>query len=273
MPLSAVIITLNEEENLPRCLQSVRELASEIIVIDSGSSDRTSEVAAHFGAIFEVRAWQGHVNQKNYALGQSTQPWALCLDADEALSAELAASIRQTFINGEPRENGFLINRRTFYLGDWIRHAWQPEWRLRLVRKAKARWVGPVVHERLEAEGQIGKLSGDLLHYPFRNLDENLRRWIKYARLIAEEKVRQKRKFKWYQLVVYPWLEFFKRLIMKQSWRDGWRGWLIAFGNMMYVFAKYAFVLEKELASRIGLPVTQESLLPDEALPAEQAPK
>jgi hypothetical protein len=160
------------------------------------------------------------------------------------------AAIRAVFADGEPPENGFFVNRRSFFLGDWIRHAWNPEWRLRLARKEKANWVGVPIHERLEVEGVIGKISGNLLHYPFRNLEDNISRQIKYARILADEKTRQGKRFRWYQLVLYPWLEFFKRLIAKQAWRDGWRGWLIAFVNMTYVFAKYAFVLEGELVGR-----------------------
>ena len=221
LPLSVAIITLNEEEDLPRCLESVRELSSEIVVIDSGSTDATADVARRFGAKFEAHEWEGYAAQKNYAMSRCAGPWILCLDADEAVSPEMDAAIRGVFAKGEPSENGFFVNRRSFFLGDWIRHAWNPEWRLRLARKEKATWVGAPVHERLDVEGSSGKISGNLLHYPFRNLEDNLWRQIKYARIVAEEKMRQKKRFRWYQLVLYPWLEFFKRLIAKQAWRDG----------------------------------------------------
>ena len=102
LPISVSVITLNEEQNLARCLESVRGLASEIVVLDSGSVDRTGEIARDFGANFEAHPWQGHVAQKNAALRQCTQPWVLCLDADEALSPELARSIRQLFATGQP---------------------------------------------------------------------------------------------------------------------------------------------------------------------------
>jgi glycosyltransferase involved in cell wall biosynthesis len=224
LPLSVAVITLNEEENLSRCLESVRGLASEIVVIDSGSTDRTREIAQ-----------------------RCSQPWVLCLDADEAVSPELGRSVRQLFRNSEMTERGFLVNRLNFYLGHWIRHAWYPEWRLRLVYRERARWTGPKVHERLEVEGATRKLAGDLLHYPFRDLQDHLLHWINYARNMAEARVQQGRAFRWYHLVLFPWFEFFKRLIVKQGWRDGWHGWLIAFANLIYVFAKHAFVLEKKL--------------------------
>jgi glycosyltransferase involved in cell wall biosynthesis len=247
LPLSVAIITLNEEENLPRCLESVRDLVSEIVVIDSGSTDRTREVAEKFGAIFEVHSWVGYAAQKNIALGRCSQSWVLSLDADEAVSDDLAAMLRHEFAAGEPHEDGFFVNRLNFYLGAWIHHTWYPEWRLRLARKKNAKWVGPIVHEKLQVEGMTRKLPGDLLHFPFRDFQDHLQHGIKYARTIADDGVKQGDRFHWYELIFSPWLAFFKRLLLKQGWRDGWRGWLIAFATLVYVFAKYAFVLEKKL--------------------------
>jgi glycosyltransferase involved in cell wall biosynthesis len=246
-PLSVAIITLNEERNLARCLASVRDLAAEIVVIDSGSTDKTGEIARSFGAIFEPRPWQGYVAQKNIALKRCTQPWVLCLDADEALSPQLAQSIARVFDGGDPKQNGFWVNRRTFYLGDWIRHAWYPEWRLRLVRGNLAGWGGLDPHDKLEILGPTARLEGDLLHYPFRDLQDHLQSTIKHARTMADSYAAEGRKFRWHQLLVLPWFAFFKRLVLKQGWRDGWRGWLISVGNLVGTFAKYGFLLEKQL--------------------------
>jgi glycosyltransferase involved in cell wall biosynthesis len=247
LPVSVAIITLNEERNLPRCLESVHNLAVEIVVIDSGSTDKTGEIARQCGAVFEFSAWRGHVAQKNVALRRCTQPWVLSLDADEALSPELTASIRALFAGGEPKEDGFWVNRRTFYLGDWIRHAWYPEWRLRLVRKNRAEWHGLDPHDKLEVDGTTARLEGDLLHYSFRDLQDHLERTIRYARIMADSQAREGRSFHWYALVLSPWYAFFKRLILKQGWRDGWRGWVIAFVSLLSSFAKSAFLLEKQL--------------------------
>lgn len=249
LPLSVSIITLNEESNLPRCLASVRDLAAEIVVLDCGSTDGTADVARRFGADFHVQPWRGNVEQKNAALHLCTQPWVLCLDADEVLSPELIAAIRSAFARGEPKLDGYWVNRRTFYLGRWIWHAWYPEWRLRLVRKHKARWTGLDPHDYLEVAGETARLKGDLLHYSFRDLQDHLQRWIKYARIMADRDARDGRKFRWYYLVFSPWFAFFKRLILKQGWRDGWRGWVISFASLTYVFAKYAFLLEKRLVA------------------------
>jgi glycosyltransferase involved in cell wall biosynthesis len=250
LPLSVSIITLDEEANLPRCLQSVRGLASEIVVLDCGSTDKTGDIAKQFGAVFAVHEWQGHVAQKNLALERCTQPWALCVDADEVVSPELAGSIRTLFAAGEPKLDGYWVNRRTFYLGRWIWHAWYPEWRLRLVRNGKARWTGLDPHDYLEVTGETARLKGDLLHYSFRDLQDHLHRWIKYARIMADRDALNGREFRWYYLVFSPWFAFFKRLILKQAWRDGWRGWMISFASLTYVFAKYAFLLEKRLVAQ-----------------------
>jgi glycosyltransferase involved in cell wall biosynthesis len=241
------VITLNEEQNLARCLESVRGLASEIVVLDSGSVDRTGQIARDFGAVFETRPWQGHVAQKNAALRRCTQPWVLCLDADEALSPELARSIRQLFATGQPNENGFWMNRRTFYLGDWIHHAWSPEWKLRLVRAGHAAWGGLDPHDKLEADGTTGRLAGDLLHYPpFRDFHDHVTKAIKYARVAADAYAAAGRRANLYNLLLSPAAVVFKYLFVKQGWRDGWRGWLILVAKLLNVLAKYAFLLEKQ---------------------------
>jgi glycosyltransferase involved in cell wall biosynthesis len=243
--LSVAIITLNEEGNLPRCLESVRELARETIVIDSGSTDGTRAVAEKFGAVFEVNPWPGYVAQKNAALKRCTQPWVLCLDADEAVSPELEAAIRKLFASGEPRANGFSVDRLNFYLGQWICHAWNPEWRLRLVRRESAQWVGLDVHEKLEVGGAVSRLDGKLLHYPFSSLMDHFQNTLKYARLAADSFERTGRPVRWYQPVFSPWMAFLKVLVLKGGWRDGWRGWVIAGAKWFNVFAKYAFLLER----------------------------
>jgi glycosyltransferase involved in cell wall biosynthesis len=249
LALSVAIITLNEEDNLPRCLESIRELAAEIIIIDSGSTDDTRAVAERFGVVFKVNPWPGYVAQKNVALEHCAQPWILFLDADEAVSPELAKNIRQLFASGEPREQGFSCNRLNFYLGRWIRHAWYPEWRLRLVRGNCARWVGLDVHEKLEVEGVTRRLAGDLLHYPFCSVLDHFQNTLKYARLAADSYEHTGQRCRWYQAVFSPWMAFLKVLVVKNGWRDGWRGWVIAGAKGFNVFAKYAFLLERRWSS------------------------
>ena len=252
LPLSVSIITLNEEANLRRCLESVRALGAEIVVIDSGSTDKTGEVAREFGALFEFAPWAGHVAQKSRALQRCSRPWALCLDADEALTPELGESIRTVFAAREPSVSGYWLNRRTFYLGQWIWHAWYPEWRLRLVRRDRAAWAGLDPHDKLEvANGPTARLPGDLLHYSFRDLDDHLRRVNQYARIMARSYAATGRRFHWHQLLFSPGVAFAKHLLWKQGWRDGWRGWLISGVCALGVFAKYAYLLEAERGPKL----------------------
>lgn len=250
LPISVSVITLNEERNLPWCLESIRGLATEIAVLDSGSTDRTAEIAKGFDAKFEVLPWQGHSGQYTAAFKICSQPWILTIDADEAVTPELVASIRTLFANGDPKENGFWINRRTFYLGDWIWHTWQPEWRLRLVRQSCVRMHGINPHVEPKVEGPTGRLAGDLLHYPvFHDFHDHLTKTIKYARSTADSYAAAGRRAHWYHLVFSPAAAFFKHLILKQGWRDGWRGWLISSAKLVNVLAKYAFLMEKQRAN------------------------
>ena len=261
LPISVAIVTRNEEENLPRLLESLDGLAAEIVVVDSGSTDGTEAIARAAGARFLREAWSGFIDQKNRALAACTQPWVLFLDADEALSTELAASLRALFPMGNfPPQNGFFLNRRTWYLGAWIWHAWYPEWRLRFVRREAARWGGLDPHASLTLYGSAGRLQGDLLHFPFRNLEDQLHRTINYARTSARSYAARGRKFRWRHLLFSPGVAFFKHYVLKQGWRDGWRGWLISVIRCVDCFAKYAFLLElsraaqKEESQKVSTP-------------------
>lgn len=244
-PLSVAVITLDEESNLPRCLASVAGLAAEIVVVDSHSRDRTREIAESFGARVLERDWPGHVEQKNVALAACTQPWVLSLDADEALDKPLRAAI-ETTLCGNPTADGYRVNRLTWYLGDWIRHAWYPEWRLRLVRREAARWTGTDPHDRLEVTGEIRQIEGHLLHYSYRNLSHHLEQTLKYGRISGEQVAAKGRRVSTLKLVFSPLGRFLRILVLKQGWRDGWRGVLVAGSSMIAGFAKYAFALERQ---------------------------
>lgn len=247
LPLSVAIITKNEEANLARCLESVSGLAQETVILDSGSTDGTEAIARRYGARFEVTDWPGHVRQKNRALSRCRSQWVLSLDADEALSDTLRAALLRLFEAGEPSADGYEVNRLNRYLGAWIRHAWYPEWRLRLVRREKAEWVGVDPHDYLQVRGRVERLQGDLLHYSYRDLEDHFQRTIMYARIGAEQQIKNGRPVRWHQLLLSPWVRLFRSLVVKQSWRDGWRGWIIAMSSMFSCFAKYAFMLEREL--------------------------
>lgn len=252
LPLSIALVTLNEEANLPRCLAAARPLAQEVVIVDSGSTDRTEAIAREYGASLSFAPWTGFLAQKNRALERCTRPWVLCLDADEVVSPELAAALRDAFAQGEPAVAGFAVNRRTWYLGDWVCHAWYPDWILRVARREAARWTGLDPHPRLEVQGTTRRLHGDLLHYSFRDLEDHLLRSVRYARMAARAYAVGGRRCGWRQLALSPIAAFVKHLVLKQGWRDGWRGWLISAIRGFDTFAKYAFLLELRRANPAG---------------------
>ncbi len=251
LSLSVALITYNEEDRLSRVLESVKDLATEIIVVDSHSTDKTREIAESFGAKVFVEDWKGFVNQKNSALQKCSQEWVLFLDADEVLSEELQQSIKTAL--KDPQYDGYMVNRRTYYLGKFLRYTWQPEWRLRLVkRNANPRWEGRDPHDVLKIKGRVGKLRGDLYHYSFRSLKDHLIKSLRYAEISSEEKFLQGLEVKPTDLFLRPLWNFTKLYFIKGGIRDGLRGFLACSISSFYTFMKYAFLLEKKLKSRYG---------------------
>jgi glycosyltransferase involved in cell wall biosynthesis len=172
--ISATIITYNEERNIARAIESLR-CCDEIVVVDSGSSDRTVELAANLGARVVESPWPGYAKQKNVAAERAANDWILSLDADEALSEGLEAEIWQIKKNG-PKYDAYVMPRLAKYLGTWIFHSgWYPDKKVRLYHRDKARWTGEYVHESVEVDGTIGELEGRILHHTCDSLSEHLR--------------------------------------------------------------------------------------------------
>jgi glycosyltransferase involved in cell wall biosynthesis len=247
LPLSVAIITKNEAGNLPRLLASLEPLgAAEVVIVDSGSTDNTVEIAKTYGARVVETDWPGHVMQKNRALETCTQEWVLSLDADEPISIELAANIRALLTKKELDKNGYEINRRNWFLDDWLYYAWTPEWRFRLVRKGKGHWAGLNPHDRLKIEPPLGRLSGDIHHFSYNSIKELFSRSIDYAQMSAQSLNECGRKFRWHHLIFSPIVRFLQLLVIKRGWMDGWRGLIIAWSSMVTGFLKYAFLYEIE---------------------------
>ena len=170
--LSACLITLNEEHNLPRALASLRGIADEIVVVDSGSTDGTEKIAKENGAVYCDRTWTNYSEQKNAAAARAKNDWILSLDADEELGSALQTSLLE-WKRHEPRFSVYEMARRTWYLGAWIKHSgWYPDFQRRLYRRGAAQFNG-IIHESLKFEGTPGRLSGELLHYTVRSLEEH----------------------------------------------------------------------------------------------------
>jgi glycosyltransferase involved in cell wall biosynthesis len=239
MKISATIITLNEQKNIVRAIESLR-CCDEIVVVDCGSNDRTREAAEKLGARVLESQWRGFAGQKNYAASEASYDWILSIDADEAVSEALEAEIWQIKKSG-PQFDGYTMPRLARYLGRWILHSgWYPDRKVRLYDRRKARWIGDFVHESVRVEGQIGHLKGNLLHYTCDTLSEHLRTMDRYTTLAAEEMVALGRKVRWQDLVLDPPWTFLRTYIFKAGFLDGWEGLTIAYMSAFYNFLKYS---------------------------------
>jgi len=250
LPLSVAIITYNEEDIIGRTLEAVHDIAQEIIVVDSHSTDRTREIAKAYGAKVFVEDWKGHVKQKNSALEKCTQEWILALDADEVVSEELKESIVSAI--RYPQAEGYYLNRKTYYMGKFLEHTWQPEWRLRLVRKSACpTWTGQDPHDKLVIKGRTAKLEGFLYHYSFKDLKDHIFKSIAYAQRSAEVKFIAGEKASLLNLILNPVWAFIKIFLLKKGFLDGMRGLIASAVSSFYVFAKYAFLYEKQLKPKL----------------------
>lgn len=241
MKISFCLITLNEETNLPRCLKSCADLADEIVVLDSGSTDATERIARKFGARWQHQDWLGYVGQKNKVTSLASHEWVFSIDADEELSPELRDEIK-LLRSIEPAEDrsAFSVRRCVRYKGRWIRHGdWYPDRLPRLFRKARGRFVGGRVHEVLEVSGRIPDLRGELYHHSFRDAADHWARCQHYARLWAEDK------FELGQSAgpLSPWthaaLRWLRGYVLRRGFLDGAQGWRIAAICTREVFLKY----------------------------------
>jgi glycosyltransferase involved in cell wall biosynthesis len=237
--ISACLITLNEEHNLPRALASLAGVADEIVVVDAGSTDRTEAVAREHGAVFYFRAWSSYGEQKNFAAECATNEWILSMDADEELSSALQTSLLH-WKNSQPKFSVYEVARKTWYLGGWIRHSgWYPDFQRRLYDRDAARFSG-IIHESLRFVGPPGRLSGDLLHYTVRSLAEHQAKVDKYTELAAQQLHWEgKRYWRLAILLATPW-RWFHTFILRAGFLDGYRGVLIAKMAARSVRLKYA---------------------------------
>lgn len=244
--LSVVIITFNEERNIKRCLDSVVLVADEIIVVDSHSTDATEAICDRYGVKFFTQDWLGYIDQKNLANDLATCDLILSIDADEALSKELAESI-QKIKNQDIENKAFPMNRLMNYCGKWIRHCgWYPDTKVRIFRRGQAEWTGKKVHETLSlAENtEIVHLDGDLLHYSFYTIEEHRRQNEKFARLSAEEIAEAGKKVSLFKASSHAAWRFIRDFIFKGGFLDGRTGLTICKINARGVWLKYKTAIE-----------------------------
>ena len=238
MKISATIVTLNEEHNVARALESLR-CVDEVVVVDSGSTDRTREVAARLGARVVQEPWRGYAGQKNFAATLATHDWILSLDADEAVAEELEAEILLLKKTG-PRFDGYSMPRMAQYLGRWIRHGgWYPDRKIRLYHRATAEWVGSYVHESVRLKGTAGELQGNLLHFTCESLSAHLRTLDGYTALAAEELATRGIRPGLCRIIFDPPWTFFRTWVLRRGFLDGLQGFVIAWMAALYTFLKY----------------------------------
>jgi len=250
MKLSAVIITLNEEKNLDRCLKSLSGIADEIVVVDSFSIDRTADIAHNHGAVFIRNKFEGHIQQKNFALAQAQFDWILSLDADEALDDILRISISEVKRNGI--YPAYTMNRLTNYCGKWIRHCgWYPDTKLRLVRKQMAQWTGVNPHDKLELikSENVGHLKGDILHYSYYSKQDHYTQIEFFGKIAAREMYQRGIKVSRWLTFIKVLAQFIKSFFIKAGFMDGRAGWHISIRSAFATYRKYE-LLRKEWNSR-----------------------
>jgi glycosyltransferase involved in cell wall biosynthesis len=239
MKISATIITLNEERNIARAIESIR-CADEIVVVDSGSTDRTCQIAEQLGARVVHEPWRGYAAQKNLASQHASHDWILSVDADEAITEELEAEIlalRQT----EPEVAGYSMPRLTQYLGRWILHSgWYPDRKIRLFHRERAEWQGGFVHESVQANGPVGYLQGNLQHFTCDSLSQHLRTLDGYTTLAAQELRARNARVPARRLLLDPAWTFLRTYFIHRGFLDGPQGLAIAWMAALYTFLKYA---------------------------------
>lgn len=240
MKLSVLIITFNEERNIERCLRSVLPVADEIVVVDSFSMDKTREICQKHGVRFIEHPFEGHIQQKNYAISCAENDFILSLDADEALTEELTKSILAEKENGF--KDGYKMNRLTNYCGHWVKHCgWYPDTKVRLINRRKGSWQGVNPHDRLDLEdgSEIGHFSGDLLHYSYYTKEDHYKQIEYFGKIAANELLLKGKKTNPIQISLKVLAQLFKSIVLKSAYLDGVTGWKIAYRSAYATYRKY----------------------------------
>jgi len=246
--ISAVIITYNEEDFIGKCLESLKGIVDEIVVVDSFSTDRTEEICKQYNARFFKHPFEGFRDQKNYALKFASYNHVLSIDADEALSEELRKSIQEVKENW--KYAGYFVNRRNNYCGKWINHSgWYPDRQLRLFRVDAGAWGELNIHERfILKEGNVaGKLKGDLLHWPFVAVAEHVEKIKHYSEISAQEYHKSGKKSSFFLPFIHGFWSFFRTYILNAGFLDGKEGYFICslYGKSTYNKYKRLHILNK----------------------------
>jgi glycosyltransferase involved in cell wall biosynthesis len=244
LPLSVAIVTKNEEHNIGDALESVRDF-DDIVVVDAFSEDRTVEICRDYTDRVYQHEWPGFARQKQTAVDYAKNEWVLILDADERVTPELKAELIKEMADGT--YSGFYIPRKNYFLGSWIRHSgWWPDYTLRFFRKDTARFEPREVHEKIIVGGSTKQLKSPLLHYTYRTLGDYMKKMETYSTLAAREIIRQKGRPSPLSLIVNPLAVFIKMYFLRQGFRDGLNGFMLAILYAFQAFLKYAKALQND---------------------------
>jgi glycosyltransferase involved in cell wall biosynthesis len=244
--ISGAIITFNEEKNIKRCIDSLKEVCDEIVVVDSLSSDNTVSIAKELGAKVIEQKFLGHIAQKQLAVDNCSNDWILSLDADEELSKELIKELKE-LIKKPLSAEAYSMPRVSFHLGRWIRHGgWYPDRKTRLFNKQKAHWGGYNPHDKVIVNGETKKLKNDIRHYVFKDLRHNIDTNNSYSSIMAEDLYKNGKKFSMMLLLFKPLGKFLETYVYKRGFLDGLPGFIIAVGAAYSMFLKYAKLWELE---------------------------
>lgn len=250
--LTAVVITYNEEQNIQACLESLMWV-KEIVVVDSGSSDRTLEICRGYTDKISINPWVGFIEQKNFAVSLATHEWILNIDADERVSEELRQAIEREL--AAPRHDGYWIARRNYFLGRWMRHGgWYPDRVLRLFDRRKGQFGGLNPHAYFViAEGSVGFIGRDLIHLTYQDLSQYIQKQDWYTKISAEQQAtrsRQPRSVTGSELLLRALVKFVQLYLFKRGCLDGMHGLIAAAGASYFNFIKYAKVWELGLLAQ-----------------------
>lgn len=238
--ISVVIITKNEEKNIARCIESVRDVADEIIVVDSFSSDATKHICNTYNVRFIEHAFEGHIQQKNWAMEQARYNCILSLDADEALSPQLQKEI--IAIKAKWLYDGYMFNRLTNYCGAWIKHSgWYPDKKIRLFKKEKATWGGQNPHDIIvmAKNSTVQYVNHTILHYSFYSISQHLQQIDSFTTIASHEKYKKGENVTVVKIIIAPLLKFLKHYIIKAGFLDGFYGFVISMNSAHATFSKY----------------------------------
>ncbi len=244
-PVTVLIPTYNEEDNIRACLESVK-WADELFVVDSFSTDRTLEICREYTDRIVQHEYLNSAAQKNWAIPQASHEWVMIVDSDERVSEELQASILKALENPAGND-GFYVKRETFFLGKLIEHGgWHREYVLRLFNKERGRYQDKHVHACIEVVGRTAHLKGILYHHTYRDLDDYFKKFLRYTKWSAEDLKSWNRGASWSNLAVRPWMRFLKMYVLRGGFRDGKHGLVLSYLAAFSVFTKYARLWEME---------------------------